>query len=34
MTVMTRGAPPQGRKRYQLESGLEGMTPGGARRAG
>jgi uncharacterized protein (DUF2252 family) len=27
MTVMTRGAPPQGTKRYQLESGLEGMTP-------
>ena len=27
MTVMTRGAPPQGKKRYQLESGLEGMTP-------
>src|ERR1700691_4443632 len=26
MTVMTRGAPPQGKKRYQLESGLEGMT--------
>src|ERR1700689_182996 len=27
MTVMTRGAPPKGTKRYQLESGLEGMTP-------
>jgi hypothetical protein len=27
MTVMTRGAPPQGTKRYQLESGLDGMTP-------
>jgi uncharacterized protein (DUF2252 family) len=24
---MTHGAPPQGTKRYQLESGLEGMTP-------
>ncbi len=27
MSVMTRGAPPQGMKRYQLESGLERMTP-------
>jgi len=29
---MARGVPPQGTKRYQLESGLEGVTP--AERAG
>jgi len=27
MRVQTGGAPPQGIKRYQLESGLERMTP-------
>jgi uncharacterized protein (DUF2252 family) len=27
MSLMTTGAPPQGIKRYQLESGLEQMTP-------
>jgi len=27
MSVLTAGAPPQGIKRYQLESGLERMTP-------
>jgi hypothetical protein len=27
MSVVTAGAPPQGMRRYQLESGLERMTP-------
>ena len=27
MSVLTAGAPPRGRQRYQLESGLKRMTP-------
>ena len=27
MSVLTAGAPPRGRQRYQLESGLERLTP-------
>src|SRR3984957_2638524 len=34
MPVMTRGAPPQVTKRYQLESGLEGMAPAERARRG